>query len=389
MKRSRSNNAAGAPRASVALGGNPNVGKSTVFNALTGLRQHTGNWAGKTVAVARGAYTYRRRRYAVVDLPGTYSLSARSAEEEVARDFLLSGQADAAVIVCDATCLERSLRLVYQTMALTRRVIVCVNLLDEARRLGLCPDLAALGRRLGVPVVGMSARTGEGVGALMEAVRAVTEGEIVPAPVLPALPPGPEDERARALAAAAEEAARVCLPVCPDPSGHRLRRRLDTLFMGRRTGAALMLALLCLVFWITLAGANVPSRLLGTLLLSAQEPLRAGLAALGAPLWLCEALTAGVWRTLAWVVSVMLPPMAIFFPLFTLLEDFGYLPRAAFTLDRHFCRAKACGKQALTMCMGWPDLFGGYRAAPSTARMTLSVHSSNTGSGVCMNSLAR
>lgn len=337
-------------KAVIALGGNPNVGKSTVFNALTGLRQHTGNWAGKTVEVARGAYAYRQRSYMVVDLPGTYSLSAHSAEEKVARDFLLSGQADTAVIVCDATCLERSLRLVYQTITLTPHVIVCVNLLDEAKKMGLCPDLDALTQHLGVPVIGVSARAGKGLDVLMEAIRAVTDGEIVPEPIPVDFTRGTEDDQARALSDAAEEAARICLPACPGPSGFRCR--LDKLLTGHCTGIPLMLALLCLVFWLTLVGANAPSQLLGKLLQGAQEPIWVGLDALGAPVWLCDALALGVWRTLAWVVSVMLPPMAIFFPLFTLLEDFGYLPRVAFTLDRCFCRSKACGKQALTMCMG-------------------------------------
>ena len=136
----------------IALVGNPNVGKSTVFNALTHLRQHTGNWPGKTVATARGAFTYHNRRYTLVDLPGTYSLQPGSAEEEVTRDYLQSGEADVTLVVADATCLERNLALVLQVLETAWPVVVCVNLLDEARKKRIEVDLAALQDRLGVPV---------------------------------------------------------------------------------------------------------------------------------------------------------------------------------------------------------------------------------------------
>ena len=157
----------------IALAGNPNVGKSTVFNALTGLRQHTGNWPGKTVSNAQGVFCHHGKNYILVDLPGTYSLSAHSKEEEVARDFICRGGADAAVVVCDATCLERNLNLVLQTLEITPNVIVCVNLMDEAEKKDMEIDLKTLSCRLGVPVVGTSARSKKGLGRLADQIEEV------------------------------------------------------------------------------------------------------------------------------------------------------------------------------------------------------------------------
>ena len=382
----------------VALAGNPNVGKSTVFNALTGLRQHTGNWPGKTVTSAQGRCERGGRGYVLVDLPGTYSLMAHSAEEEVARDFLCFGGADGAVVVCDATCLERNLNLVLQTLELQPRTVVCVNLLDEAERKGVRVELEGLSRRLGVPVVGAAAGRGEGLEALMAAVEGVISAPEPPTPVPVRYPPPVEfavaslrplleprlrgrlparwtalrllegdgafldrlsaalewDPRADAALWGAVEEARAdlerqglgggawCERVVSAlvetaeaigaasvtqlrSAAGRREQRLDRLLTSRATGIPLMLLLLAGVLWLTITGANYPSQLLSN----------------------------GLYRVLAWVVSVMLPPMAIFFPLFTLLEDFGYLPRVAFVLDHAFQRAKACGKQALTMCMGF------------------------------------
>lgn len=331
----------------IALAGNPNVGKSTVFNHLTGMRQHTGNWPGKTVEVARGSFTYHGTDYTLVDLPGTYSLTARSAEEEVARDFLLEGGADAAVVVCDATCLERNLNLVLQTLELTERVVVCVNLMDEAEKKGLTVDTEELSELLGVPVVGTAAGRGRGMTELTAAMARAAAGE-------GCAPPGRFSEAntvekkvrlAESLAAAVTRRKR---------ENYAARdRRLDRLFTSRATGIPVMLLLLTGILWLTIEGANVPSALLSEFLFGLQDRLTALFTALNVPDWLHGALVLGVYRVLAWVVSVMLPPMAIFFPLFTLLEDFGYLPRVAFVLDHAFQKAHACGKQALTMCMGF------------------------------------
>jgi ferrous iron transport protein B len=166
----------------VALAGNPNVGKSTVFNALTGLRQHTGNWPGKTVTRAEGGFDYGGQRYKIVDLPGTYSLLATSLDEEVARDFILFGQPDVTVVVVDATRLERNLNLVLQVLEITDRVVVCLNLMDEARRHGLQVDERRLARDLGVPVVPTEARRSRGLESLLQAISDVATGRTVNSP---------------------------------------------------------------------------------------------------------------------------------------------------------------------------------------------------------------
>jgi ferrous iron transport protein B len=347
----------------VALAGNPNTGKSTVFNALTGLRQHTGNWPGKTVARAEGSFTSHGARYKVVDLPGTYSLQAGSVDEEVARDFLLSGEPDVTVIVADATRLERNLNLVLQVLEITSRVVVCVNLMDEAQRHGIGLDLAALERELGVPVVGTAARRGEGMRELVAAMERVASGAVTPAPFrVPGLP-APEqrwkqdarsqDKVSETIFAHARRIAGAATPVA-QRGRPALDRRLDRLLTSRWLGFPVMLALLATVFWITVAGANVPSAMLASVLIDTVHPALKGFGAdIGLPLWLSGFLFDGVYLATAWVTSVMLPPMAIFFPLFTLLEDFGYLPRVAFNLDRVFKACGAHGKQALTMCMGF------------------------------------
>lgn len=403
----------------VALAGNPNTGKSTVFNALTGLKQHTGNWPGKTVLLARGTYTYQGRTFTLVDLPGTYSLLAHSAEEEVARDFLCFARPDAVVAVVDATCLERNLNLVLQLTEITPRVVVCVNLIDEARRNHLEIDVETLAALLGVPVVPASARRGQGLLELKEAIEAVVSGRVSPQPrtvryddaieeqiaqlapllqpllellasqslrldarwvalrllegdktfwnrvrelaqgaALPWPEPAAESDAIRdrivlALYRQAEEISARVIRRTEGKEGPELDRSLDRILTSRLWGYPSMLALLGIIFWLTLSGANYPSALLGRLLFGLQDRLSALFLHLGAPAWLHDLLVLGMYRCLAWVVSVMLPPMAIFFPLFTLLEDLGYLPRVAFNLDKFFRRAGAHGKQALTMSMGF------------------------------------
>lgn len=329
----------------VALAGNPNVGKSTVFNALTGMRQHTGNWAGKTVGCACGRCRSAREQYLLVDLPGTYSLQPHSAEEAVACDFVRSGEADAVVVVCDATCLERTLVLALQMHSVTPNTIVCVNLLDEARHKRIRIDLSALQAQLGMPVVGVTARKKKTLRALLDALDAVMAApQPRPDGALETGDPADDVRRAEAICRAAVRRE--------TPEYAARDRRLDRLLTSRATGYPIMLLGLAAVLWLTIAGANAPSEWLAHFFGWAQGRFSALLTQLHAPGWLQGLLVDGMFRTLAWVVAVMLPPMAIFFPLFTLLEDAGYLPRVAYNLDRPFQACRACGKQALTMCMG-------------------------------------
>ncbi|WP_050697512.1 ferrous iron transport protein B [Anaeromassilibacillus senegalensis] len=410
----------------IALAGNPNVGKSTVFNALTGMNQHTGNWPGKTVTNAQGYCTYNDRHFVMVDIPGCYSLMAHSAEEEVARDFVCFGNPDAVVVVCDATCLERNMNLVLQTVEITPNVVVCVNLMDEAERKGIRLDLDQVAQRLGVPVIPAAARSGKGLDELMQAVcdrldeeekgetiqiRYIRPIEDAIATLQPAVETVcGETVNARWLALKLldydaslihalneslgfdvtgdalvqeklEEAKQImqsrgisleelrdkivsCIvltaeDICNDVVHHERTKReirdrkIDRILTSKWTGFPIMLLLLGIIFWLTITGANYPSQLLSDGLFWIQDRLMDLFVMMGAPVWLRSMLVEGVYRVLAWVVSVMLPPMAIFFPLFTLLEDLGYLPRVAFNLDKYFKKARACGKQALTMCMGF------------------------------------
>lgn len=338
----------------IAFAGNPNVGKSTLFNSLTGMRQHTGNWPGKTVGLAQGNHEFENKNYVLVDLPGTYSLLAHSAEEEVARDFILSADADATVVVCDATALERNLNLVLQIMLLTKKVVVCVNLLDEAKRKKIQLDLEKLAALLGVPVVGTSATYETGLTELMTVVQKVTTGEaVVNQTMFTQLHDLVTDNEEQQVEALIDRAAVIAASVVTtsDAAHDKVDRKLDRLFTSKLTGIPIMLLLLLVIFWFTIEGANVPSDLLATALFRFQDVLMSWTNSW--PTWLQGSLIEGVYRVVAWVVSVMLPPMAIFFPAFTLLEDFGYLPRVAFNLDHAFQKAGACGKQALSMCMGF------------------------------------
>lgn len=334
---------------SIALIGNPNVGKSTVFNRLTGLRQHTGNWAGKTVASARGGYTLAGRRYAVVDLPGVYSLEALSADEEVSCRELLAGDHDAVVVVADATALGRSLYLALAVAELCPQVLVCLNLLDEAEKKQIQIDLAQLSQELGLPVVGTAARRGRGLSQLRQEIAKLCDS---PRQDCPAASPQFDEEHAAELMRRAEAIAGRVSQSDPDCQ-YRLDRRLDRILTSRQGGLPLMLLLLAAVFWLTISGANYPSSLLSSFFAQAERWLSGLLTQLGASELLRGLLAEGMFRTVGWVVAVMLPPMAIFFPLFTLLEDSGVLPRVAFNLDAPFRRAGAHGKQALTMCMGF------------------------------------
>lgn len=408
----------------IALAGNPNVGKSTVFNELTGMNQHTGNWPGKTVANAKGEYIYNNQKFTLVDIPGTYSLMASSIEEEVARDFICFGNPDTTIVVTDATCLERNLNLVLQVLEIRNNVVVCVNLLDEARKKKITIDLDKLSHELGVPVIGTSARSGIGLKELQQSVYDVSinssvdnsfkvkysveienainrivdrikdklDNKISPRFVSIKLLDLDDslyksltdylgfdilDDELKSelelikndlerlgiktyllrdiivseIIKNSEEIYNKCVSI-KDKKYNQRDRKIDKILTSKITGIPIMILLFAFIFWLTIVGANYPSELLSNMFGFIEVKLLTLFNYINAPNWLSEMLVLGIYKTVTWVIAVMLPPMAIFFPLFTLLEDSGFLPRIAFNLDNFFKKASAHGKQALTMIMG-------------------------------------
>lgn len=448
----------------IALAGNPNVGKSTIFNNLTGMHQHTGNWTGKTVANATGECIYKEQKYTFIDLPGTYSIMSNSEEEEIARDYICFGNPDATVVVVDATTLERNLNLVFQIMEITDKVILCVNLLDEAKKKKIKVDLKKLSAELGIPVVGTIARDKRTLDKLLETIKKACENkiDIIPKRVIyqenieniiikltnvlkekyylkenmyrwislkiidgeekiiksieknlgveiledkmiqeiiddmgkentekdnmekvnteevnmKKASTKIEEENTLAknmsrgnfkennfntnykdiiISKIVETAEKISKKVCvfEDKNYSERDRKIDKILTSKKYGIPIMILFLGLIFWLTIVGANYPSQFLFDIFSRFQEKLINFATYVNCPSWLSDMLILGVYQTLTWVVSVMLPPMAIFFPLFTILEDLGYLPRIAFNMDGFFKKACCSGKQMITMCMGF------------------------------------
>lgn len=414
----------GQSQFTVALAGNPNTGKSTIFNALTGLRQHTGNWPGKTVTHAEGYFSFQKNTFKIIDLPGTYSLLSHSDDEEAARDFILFQKPNITLVVVDAGRMQRHFSLLLQILEITDNVVLCLNLMDEARRHGIDIDTRTLSRDLGIPVVATSARSKEGISELLSVLHQIATKKITPEKrvhtdiprniktvvekiavelsVLDSelpnttwlalrllendqsiiqslengmlsphintkslknifsiirenpLPENYRDELVELTHTKSAQIIRSSVSTKGESKAFRVERMIDQIVTHKIWGFLIMFFLLALVLWLSIIGANYPSEMLHYLLLEIIYPeLKVGVAALSFPWWLSGILIDGAYLSSAWVVAVMLPPMAIFFPLFTLLEDSGYLPRVAFNLDRIFKKGGAHGKQALTMSMGF------------------------------------
>lgn len=374
-----------------------------------------------------GECFYKNNKFLLVDIPGTYSIMSNSEEEEIARNYICFGNPDATVVVVDATCLERNLNLVFQIMEITDNIIVCVNLLDEAKKKKIKVDLEKLSKELGVPVVGTIARKKKSLDKLKDVILKVCSKEIIPTPnkiiysdiiengikklenklknyktiptnlirwislkiidddekilksiednfsisiidntfiqlikieilnKLKAASITSENIKDTVVSTILKQSENICKTVIRfnDKNYSSRDRKIDKILTSKTFGFPIMFLFLGLIFWITIVGANYPSQILFSLFSWFQQKLIDFSNFVHCPLWLSDMLINGVYQTLTWIISVMLPPMAIFFPLFTFLEDLGYLPRIAFNMDGFFKKCCCTGKQMITMCMGF------------------------------------
>lgn len=341
----------------IVLAGNPNVGKSTIFNSLTGMKQHTGNWTGKTVECASGIAKIKDKSFSVVDLPGTYSMLSFSAEERAAASYLANNEMECVVIVVDANIIERNLSFALQVLSVKKNAVLCLNLCDEAEKNGICIDADELSLNLGIPVVCTCATKNRGLNELKNAIYDIcTEKKkcFCVSRLYEDIDIFDEKKHKANVKNLLEKSEQICSR-CITYNKKEINDRslkLDKIITSKAIGIPIMLLIFALLFWITAVGANYPSEWLSMLFSFIKEKLYLLFAAMNAPDFITGLIIDGVYTTLTWVVSVMLPPMAIFFPLFSLMEDSGYLPRIAFNLDKFFSRCGAHGKQSLTMAMG-------------------------------------